>query len=463
MKRALPLLVVPLVAAGAASALGTSPTGPAGGSAWTRVTDANGRNIDQVGLARTGDGKLHVLWRRRTGPTNEAIVHAPIAPNGTKGGETVVLGGFNAVGDPDVVVLPDGRLRAFFMGLGRTNEEGGVVSATAPSSGAAWTREGVRVSSSTKAVGPVGAALTSAGAPVFAYAMSFFLGLHVGLDPVQQDVRLSPDNRCCDYLPDLATDAATGESVLAWYSNADGRRGIWAQRVLPAPGGRLLAPGSVVGGKAITQDQRTPIAARLRAGGVYVGYCGGYPSCKRALLWRVGAGAPLSAGGSLDVEDVNISPGPEGRLWVMWHDGKSKRVYARRTNKAATRFGPLLELPPPPRTSSIWKLSGEGSRGPLDLMVSASTPGSLATWHRRLLPKLTVSVSIVQSTKTAKFTIRDAGDPVAGARVFVGGKAYFTNAAGKATATLTKSGTYTATVWLGADAYQLAKVTVRIN
>jgi hypothetical protein len=42
---------------------------------------------------------------------------------------------------------------------------------------------------------------------------------------------------------------------------------------------------------------------------------------------------------------------------------------------------------PPAKTTTIWKLSGEGSRaGVLDLLVHASTPSSLATWHTQVKP-----------------------------------------------------------------------------
>ena len=50
--------LVGLRSVGAADSDTTEPT-------WTRVTDTDGRNIDEVGVARTKDGVLHVLWRKR--------------------------------------------------------------------------------------------------------------------------------------------------------------------------------------------------------------------------------------------------------------------------------------------------------------------------------------------------------------------------------------------------------------
>jgi hypothetical protein len=428
------------------------------------VTATNGRNIDEAGSARTADGTLHVLWQRRSAPLREGIMNTRVSPAGTAAAAAVVLDGLKAVSNADVAVTPDGRLRAFFMGLGTTAEEGGVVSASAPPSGVGWTREGVRVSSSSQAVGPVGAAVTAAGQPVFAYAMSFVLGLHVGLNRQVADVNLAPDRRCCDYLPDVATDRATGESYVAWYSRADGRRGVWAQRVVPPLGPQMRAPGSVVGDRSVGQDQRTAIAARSTGGGVYVAYCNGYPTCKGALLWRVGAPSALRAGSSADVEDVNVAAAPEGRLWVMWHDGQSsRRILARRTNKAVTRLGPVRTIRPPRGTSAIWKLGGEGSLGPLDLLASVSTPGSLATWHTQVRPPLMLSVSVAKtksSRKTVSFSVNDVGDPVANAKLTVGGKTRAVPAGGKLSLKLSR-GRYAATAT--APGYDAAKARVIVR
>jgi len=221
MRRPAFLAAVSLLALAGALAASAGPPG-----SWTRLTDANGRNVDQVGLARTPDGVLHVFWRKRAGAGNEAVARTTVSPAGKPGGTTIAVGGLKSAGNPDAIVTPDNKLRVFLGGLGTTLAEGGVVSATAPLSGASWTREGPRVSSTASAVGPVGAAVDASGGPVFSYSYSFHLALHVGLDPAQPDRELQPDNKCCDYLPDVATDAASKQTVIASYSNADGRRGI---------------------------------------------------------------------------------------------------------------------------------------------------------------------------------------------------------------------------------------------
>jgi hypothetical protein len=434
MNRYLALLVALVSVVALVSAVSASAGAP---GTWTRLTDPNGRNIDEAGVVRTPDGVLHVFWKRRSG-TKESVMHTTVSPAGKAGAAGTVLAGFGSVDNPDAVVTGDRKLRVFFAGLGNTPAEGGVVSATAPLSGTGWQREGTRVSTTSSSVGPVGAGVTGRGDPVFTYTFSFHLGLHVGLQAGSTDQELQPDDQCCDYQPDVATDASGGRTVLAWFSLAKGREGIWAQQVLPTVGPRLRAPGSVTGGKVVTSDQRTAIAARVGRPGVYVAYCSGYPTCKQAKLWQVGAKNALVAGTSPDVEDVNVAAGPEGRLWVMWHDGQSARgLFVRRTNKAATRFGPLIRVAPPRGTSTIWKLNGEGSTGVLDLLTSVTTGSSLATWHTQVLAPLDLSAKRAKSTVT--FRVTDAGDPVGGATIVVAGKRLTTNAAGRATTSLAGS------------------------
>jgi hypothetical protein len=444
------VLVAASITAVASAVVATA--GPPG--IWTRVTDGNGRNIDEVGLARTNDGVLHVVWLRRKSGLNESIMHTSISAAGKLGSTSPVLEGLKAAGNPDVVRLPDGKLRAFFPGLGDTNEDGGVKAATAPPSGVGWTREGVRVSSTVSSVGPGGAAVTKSGESVFPYSLSFHLAFHVGLDPTVADKEIQPDNKCCDYLPALATDAQSGQTVISWYSNADGRTGLWMQQILPSLGPRALVPGSTQGGSSLAIDQQAAIESRLGAPGVYVAYCSGYPTCKQALLWRKG-GKPLIAGRGEDIEDVNIAAAPEGRLWVMWHEGGSNELFAVRTNKAATRFGPLVKVAPPASTSSVWKLRGEGSRGPLDLLASVSTGSSLATWHTQVLPPL--SISATKGANGVTVTVTDAGDAVAGAKVTYANKSLTTNAKGQATTALAPT---TSKATAGKAGYSGAAVTV---
>ena len=174
------------------------------------------------------------------------------------------------------------------------------------------------------------------------------------------------------------------------------------------------------------------------------------------MLWRFGGGSKTVAKGA-DVEDVNVAAAPEGRLWVVWHEGGSKTIYAARTNKAATRLGAIAKVAPAKGTSSIWKLKGEGSRGPLDVLASVTTGSSRASWHTQVWPTLSLTAKTANGAVT--FTVTDAGDPVAGARVAYAGKAATSNAQGVARVTVQGAPASKATATKAA--YNRATVTVR--
>lgn len=212
------------------------------------------------------------------------------------------------------------------------------------------------------------------------------------------------------------------------------------RQILPSLGPARLAPKALARGSFVAPDHRTPLVAR-EGGGVYLAYCSGYPSCTQVLLWRIGGGARLIARGP-NIQDVNLTRGPDGRLWVIWQDGTRRQLYAARTNKPANRVGAVVTLGPPPRTTSIWDVFGEGSLGPLDLLAHVTTGGSLATWHRQVLPGLSLSCTVRRKRVTC--TVKDAGDPVAKATVKVGGKTGTTGARGTASTTL-RSGLHRAT------------------
>jgi hypothetical protein len=398
---------------------------------WTRVTDTGGQNIDEVGLARTADGVLHVVWPKRSGKHAGEIWHTPVSRIGRVGTATAATARWDAVDNPDLVVLPNGSLRLFFAGLGTTFAQGGIQSASAPASGAPWTPQGSRVSASVGAGGPVGATTLSDGTPIFTWASGTDLFVHVGLSSGSPDLDLGPSPRCCFYLPNVERDRASGQVVIAFHSLVSGEPGIFVQTIRPALGQRRLVPSSLTKGNFLPPDQRTPLVARS-AGGIYVAFCKGYPTCRSVRLWKVGSAKPLTEATGGTIEDVNASPGPAGRIWVMWQDRATKRVFARRSNRAATRFGPLTVIKPPPGTTSIWKVDGEGSRGTLDLLVSISTSGSLATtWHTQVRPRLSLRC---KGGKIVACTVTDAGDPVAGAKVKIGSKKLVSNSHGKVAA-----------------------------
>jgi hypothetical protein len=324
--------------------------------------------------------------------------------------------------------------------------------ATAPAAGAPWSLlTGSTVTGAAAYGADDGAAVLPDGTPILAFGgTGTGTFVHRGLDPAQGNVALQDQfGGCCGYSPDVAVDTATGGPVVAWYSNATGHLGVFAQALdaggQPA-GAPVAMPGSttVFNGAPSSSQQlsRTPIAARA-GGGVYVAYSGGYPTASKALLWRVGAPGSVTLDTHKADHVVSLAADPDGRVWVFWVlRGSHPTVFARRSNKAATAFGPTVAAGAPPGQQSGYKISGNAQSSVLDLVGLFGDVSSQAQWHTQVLPGLAIkaSPSTVKSGKatTVTFTVSDP-DPVKGAAVRVAGKSATTDAKGRATIALGKS------------------------
>jgi hypothetical protein len=361
---------------------GTQAGGP---GKWTMLTERTGRNTTQVGHVRTRDGVLHVAWA--ASGVNPTLWHVGIKPNGAPAGaKNAIVTGFKSLSNPDLVLAADGSLRVFFGGLG-TAPNNALNTATAPATGAAWSLQPGKAAQDTTAyASPSGGGTTNDGTPVSAWATTFGTRAHFGANPADPDVAVQTGAQCCGYYPDIATADTAGRVVIGWYSNATGAVGLATQEIAATGpvGPKVFAPGSAGPRKTLSIDQRFAITAR-QGTGVYVGYAAGYPTAATVTLWKHGAKNPAFRIKARGAQDVNIASAPGGRLWLMWHVGST--IYVTRTNAAATKAGPVRVVKPPARTSTIWKLSGDGSRaGVLDLLAHVSTPGSTATWHTQVKP-----------------------------------------------------------------------------
>jgi hypothetical protein len=300
-----------------------------------------------------------------------------------------------------------------------------------------------------------GAAVLKDGTPILAFGgTGTGTFVHRGLDPAQPNQSLQGQfGGCCGYSPDIAVDTKTGVPVVAWYSNATGHLGVFAQSLDPAPGGPMLMPGSTTLFNGVPnssqQLSRTPIAAR-NGGGVYVAYSGDYPTARKALLWRVGSTRSVTLDKRANDHVVSLAADPKGRLWVFWIlRGSKPAVYARRSNLAATAFGPTVKAGTPPGQQSGFKIAGSAQSALLDVVgLFGDAAGTQAQWHTQVRPGLAVAAqpSNVKRGHATKvhFTVSDP-DPVKGATVHAAGKSATTDAKGHASITLTGKATARAT------------------
>ncbi len=328
----------------AASAAPTAHAAP-----WKRVTTPDGSSTHQVGLARSADGVLHVAWHHPTGPNTEDLLHTAISAAGKIGATTPIQSGWTGFTNTALVVDPGG-LRAFWGGFRTTDSsdpQNETNTALSADGGASWALQpGSVVPLGAQSYASNTAATVRAdGSTLQAFAGTLGTWVHAGLSPVTPNHDYQAPLGPYGYDPNLATDASN-RTVLAWYSNATGHLGVQVQDV--------GADGAPVGGAATmpnTSDMqvgmlgRTPLVAR-QGGGLYVAYPTGYPTANRVRLWRVGAtSAPLiGSAGNANSPAVAVAAAGDGRLWVVWTKGfGDPDVVARRSNKAATKFGATRE------------------------------------------------------------------------------------------------------------------------
>ena len=421
--------------------IGGCSVAPAGAAPWKRVTTPDGSSTDQVGLARTADGVLHVAWHHPTGPNTADLNHTVITRAGRVGATSPIQSGWTGFTNTALVTEPGG-LRAFW-GAFRTTDTNDpqreTNTALSADGGASWALQPGQVnpSGAQSYASSHAATVRGDGSTLQAFAGTLGTWVHAGLTPAtanhdyMQGLQYGND-------PNLATDA-TNRTIMAWYSNATGRLGVLAQDVgadgSPGPG-PLTMPGT--GAMSVGMLGRTPLAARA-SGGFFVAY----PTPGGVRAWRVGTGnAPVVAG--IDNSPAAaVTAAGDGRIWVLWTKGfGDPDVLARRSNKSATRFGATVNAGHPRNARQAYRLDASAAGNALDVLANfniGSTTDAV-TSYRRLRPGLTLKASPNRLPKgdrtTVRFTVLDAGDAVSGARVRVGGRSGTTDDNGRVTLSL---------------------------
>jgi hypothetical protein len=438
--RVAPLLAVFALLAGVQSA---------GAATWKQVTAPGGSNIDQVSLVRTADGVLHVGWRAQTSPTTDALYHTAISAAGQIGATSPIATGWAVIENP-ALVYDVNKVVALFGGIRTTapnepNQDLNV--AFSPDFGASWqVQTGSVVPVGAQAYGsPVSATVLPNGTLLEAWSGTLGTWAHAGLSQSSPNYDYQAPLGHYGYDANIASDA-TGSAMLAWYSNATGHLGVFAQGVNPANGAPVGSAINMPGtsNMHVGMIGRTPIVARP-GGGFFVAYATGYPSMNRIMLWTVGGGTSLvSKVARAGSPTVTIAADQKGRLWIAWTAmvNGSPHVFARRTNRTATNYGAVVDAGRPRGAGSIYRLDASATAGALDLFANTSigVSSTTSTFYSRVLPGLTLLASPAKlhrgKTTEVTFTVRDAGAPVKGARVKAQGKSGLTNAKGKVTLAL---------------------------
>ncbi|SDD81469.1 hypothetical protein [Nocardioides lianchengensis] len=422
-------------------AVSAAPAERGGPGVWSKLSTGTVGTIHEASLYRTADRVLHVVYPRSEPENKASLGHAAVRPSGTTALQNSILTPWSIVdATPAVVGGPDGGLRVLFGGqrstvTGEPYNEGQMYHLTAPAAGTTWTLQTSTVGQSHNAYASYGTAATALadGTPIAAYPLNSTITWHVGTEN-------GPDQSfevagCCAY--DLAMVRSGGDVWLAWYGNGGSAatNGTFVRRIHPSLGPVLKAPGSSVGADSL-QTGRVALAARA-GGGVYAAYCSGYPTCTSVRLWKVGAGGAAVVPGSGGAGTVGLGAAPGGRLWVAWGTDPGV-VRAVRTDPTATRFGAVRAVGAPAGRTRVYALGVDGGTGRGDVVVN---PGD-GFWHTQVLAGLTLKASPTTwragRKRAVRFTVTDAGNRVAGARVTMAGRACTTGTQGTCRVVLPK-------------------------
>ena len=356
------------------------------------MTASGGASIDQVGLVRTSDGVLHVAWHK-----DGDLLHTAIGRNGRIGATSPIQSGWTGHMDAALTAVPGG-IRVVWGAIRSTDSSDpnqDLNTALSTDGGASWQlTPGSIIPRGAQAYGSDAAATTlperhgAAGVGGDARHLGA-LGARPGdaerrLPGSARHLRLRAGARLRRRRPGddgVVLERRRRRGVVAQGVNADGS---------PA-GAAMTMPGSqvMVGGGTVS---KTPIVARAKSGGFYVGYALGYPTANRVRVWRVGAGSATLLARTDANSQVTLAADAKGRVWAVWSDGTfgEPRVLAARSNPEATRFGAPVDAGAVRGAHSTYSVDASATSSGLDILAlfgTGNTSGG-ATYAKRIRPGL---------------------------------------------------------------------------
>jgi hypothetical protein len=452
------------IGGGAVALLAAMPTLAATGHAaksgikWTKISSNTGFGYASPGLLRTADGRLHVIWPSRSGLTYS--MHYSTVGGRAKLLATGIIEQHWAAVDEVPRLVPakhGGMLLLMDGGNGVPSSPyntGALYVAASNAGGRSWKLlPGSIAATGLVTLSDDAAATEPDGTPVAAWSEVSSLAYHVGIDP--HSPATTPDQRL-----GIGTDGGlnyptlirtkSGTVMAGWFDTTrTAKEGYWVAQIWPSKGPKIKAPNS--GGHNQNNGQPLqPVALVARqGGGDYLAYC--VPTlhevCSHVALWRVGSHRALRVPGSASTSSqlVAMSNGRGGHLWIAWFNYQTNKIRVVRTNAAATGFGQVRTINAPAPLFTFLTLSVEGSTGPLDVIAleqlnfQNATPAYFAT---QIDPALEIRASKARFSHTRSititFTVVDAGDAVAGAKVTFLGHAATTNSKGQVKFTVKK-------------------------
>jgi len=420
-----------------------------GPGTWTKLGKVDS-GFDYPGVFRTSDGKLHVVWRKRLQDNNLEFDYTTVALNGVTLNTGSALSDWETLEDDPVLVHDGNGMRLLFKGGIDTGggffSRAAVYTLTSSTAGTSWQLPQESVMKQTTLNGGFAGTAEQDDTPVAVASLNNTVYFLEGTDP--NAPASAPDGTVSlssgDYFNQSATTASDDSVWIGYFrafSNPQSLDGYYVQQILPSKGQPMKAPASHINDKDNEPRQAVAIAARNQ-GGVYLAYCA--PSqtktCAHVDLWKVGASSPMVVPGTSSgtITRVALADGLAGRISVVTMDPTKETVNAVRTNTNATSFGPVRTIKLPPGQINFNTLEAEGTFGRLDVLANLTTsasPNPIFVWHTQILAGLTLTASPTKfshvGSHTVTFTVKDAGQPLQGAKVTCIGKSGTTTSSGQ--------------------------------
>ncbi|MCW2955049.1 MAG: hypothetical protein JWQ48_4219 [Conexibacter sp.] len=432
---------------------------------WQQIGSGAMNISDQVGLARTSDGVLHVAWRR--GAAAQELLQTSITAAGTVRAPLSVVSGWATVGSPALVAQGQ-VLSAFFPGtptLVTGDPRFGLDLARSPGAATAWMVNPTAIAQSQfSGASTPAAAVTPSGSSLQAWHAPEGTVVHVGLDPAVPAVGGygAGTDQALATTPD-------GQAKVAWCTNLGARTGVFVAGVDPAGGTRIGAPLLLPQTGRCPADTRVALAAPRYANPfkhvlgdphAYVWdsflVAASDDSGRRVRLFQVTrdtrdfsrynlwTGPTVSTGQSFKQQiALALAPQYDGGIWLGWYDSDSGGLVFRHSFNAID-WGAAVSVALPAH-GSISQLQLDAQDDRVDVVARvADAENRVGLFATQVRPGLTLEAGSRLGIKRRGFHVLDANRAVGRATVRVAGRTLTTSASGFAKADL-PPGAYRAT------------------
>jgi hypothetical protein len=411
-----------------ASGASSSRTGAPG--TWTLAGSGIRSVSGQIGMARTPDGVLHVVWSRGGAGTPWQLLETTVTPAGQASAPRPIVTGWSRIDDVAAAAFKGRPLSVVFTGT-KTDVTGDPTDGLnlATSSGGIWTVGTSAIyktdlaGSSVPSVG-----FTRSGTLVQAWSANGEVVVHVGVDPGVPTRRIGKGgNVTLLGWNEAGSVSSERERVLVAWCASGPQAGIHAVEFgadTPSPLRRLRGSETTrCPAASRTAYTRNPEGVDNSSGAASV------KSERTVRFWYNAVAQPTEvAAGSGIKQQVATAADPNGRVWVGWRDADSGELRLRRSNGSDT-FGAVVSTTIPASQDTLYNLdlSAQGDR--VDVIARTTRGSAVSLFHTQAFPGL--SVEATGKGGHVVVLVTDAGDPVAGSSVSVDGRLLHTGADGQ--------------------------------